>query len=115
VDTGDNAMIGGTIVRGTIPANVLIRALGPSLTNAGVLNALQDPTLELRDGNGVVLASNDNWRSDQEAEIVATTLAPTNDLESAILRILPPGSYTAVVRGKNDSVGVALVETYQLR
>jgi hypothetical protein len=114
VDTGDNVMIGGTIIRGTIPAKVLIRAIGPSLTNAGVANALQDPTLELRDGNGVLLASNDNWRSDQEAEIIATTIAPTNDLESAILRSLPPGAYTAVVRGKNDSTGVALVEAYQL-
>ena len=114
VDTGDNVMIGGTIIRGTVPAKVLIRAIGPSLTNAGVANALQDPTLELRDGNGVLLASNDNWRSDQEAEIIATALAPTNDLESAILRNLPPGGYTAVVRGKNDSTGVALVEAYQL-
>ena len=114
VDTGDNVMIGGTIIRGTVPAKVLIRAIGPSLTSAGVANALQDPTLELRDGNGVLLASNDNWRSDQEAEIIATTMAPTNDLESAILRSLPPGGYTAVVRGKNNSTGVALVEAYQL-
>jgi hypothetical protein len=114
VDTGDNVMIGGTIVAGNISANVLFRAIGPSLTNFGVPNALQDPTLELHDGNGALLASNDNWRSDQEAEIIATTIPPTNDLESAILRTLSPGAYTAIVRGNNNSTGVAVVEAYQL-
>jgi hypothetical protein len=115
VDTGDNVMIGGTIIIGSAPATVLLRAIGPSLTNFGVPNALQDPTLELHDGNGALMASNDNWRSDQEAEILATTIAPTNDLESAILQTLPPGAYTAIVRGKNNSTGVALVEAYALQ
>ena len=94
---------------------MLIRAIGPSLANGGVPNALQDPTLELRDSDGALLASNDNWRSDQEAEILATTVAPANDLESAIIRRLAPGSYTAVVRGEDDPIGVALVEAYQVR
>jgi hypothetical protein len=115
VNTGDNVMIGGIIIIGSTPVNVLLRAIGPSLTNAGVPNALQDPTLELHDGNGGLLASNDNWRSDQEAEIIATTIPPTDDRESAILRSLSPGAYTAIVRGKNNSTGVALVEAYQLQ
>jgi hypothetical protein len=115
VNRGDDVMIGGTIITGVMPTRVLIRAIGPSLANAGVPNSLQDPTLELRDSDGRLIASNDNWRSDQEAEIRATTVEPLNDLESAIVRTLPPGAYTAIVRGKNDSTGVALVEAYQLR
>ena len=114
VNTGDNVMIGGMIVVGTSPANVIIRAIGPSLTNLGVPNALPDPTLELRDGNGTVLAFNDDWRTDQQAIIAATGLAPTNDLESAIVRSLSPGAYTAIVREFNNFTGVALVEAYQL-
>jgi plastocyanin len=115
VDTGDNVMIGGIIITGAVPVDVLIRAIGPSLTNAGVSNALPDPTLELHDGNGTVLASNDNWRSDQEAAIMATGIPPTNDLESAILRSLSPGAYTAIVKGTGNFTGVALVEAYQLQ
>jgi hypothetical protein len=114
VETGDNVMIGGTIIIGSAPTRVLLRAIGPSLTNFGVPNALRDPTLELHDGNGALMASNDNWRSDQEAEISATTIAPTDDLESAILRTLPPGAYTAIVRGSGNATGVAVVEAYQL-
>src|ERR1700694_813737 len=114
VETGDNVMIGGTIIIGSAPTRVLLRAIGPSLTNFGVPNALRDPTLELHDGNGALIASNDNWRSDQEAEISATTIAPTDDLESAILRTLPPGAYTAIVRGSGNATGVAVVEAYQL-
>jgi hypothetical protein len=111
VQAGDNAMIGGLIVLGQDPLRVIVRAIGPSLPVSG---ALADPTLELHDGNGVLLASNDNWRSDQEAEIIATTVPPSNDLESAIVRSLPPGNYTAIVRGVNNSTGVALVEAYGL-
>jgi hypothetical protein len=114
VETGDNVMIGGTIITGSAPTRVLLRAIGPSLTNFGVPNALQDPTLELHDGNGALMASNDNWRSDQEAEIIATGIAPSNDLESAIVRNLMPGNYTAIVRGMNNTTGVALVEAYGL-
>lgn len=115
VQTGDNVLIAGTIVVGSASADVLFRAIGPSLTGAGVPNVLQDPTLVLHEGNGGVVASNDNWRSNQEAEIIATTIPPANDLESAILRTLPPGAYTAIVRGKDGSTGVAVVEAYQLQ
>lgn len=115
VNTGDNVMIGGTIILGNTSATVLIRAIGPSLTSFGVPNALQDPTLELRDSDGALLASNDNWRSDQETEIMATGIPPTNNFESAILWSLPPGAYTAIVRGSDNSTGVALVEAYQLQ
>jgi hypothetical protein len=111
VQTGDNVLIGGLIVLGQNPLRVIVRAIGPSLPLPG---ALADPTLELRDGNGALIAANDNWRSDQEAEIIATTIPPTNDLESAIVRNLVPGNYTATVRGVNNTTGVALVEVYAL-
>jgi hypothetical protein len=114
VETGDGVMVGGAIIVGSAPTRVLLRAIGPSLTNFGVPNALQDPTLELHDGNGALSASNDNWRSDQEAEIIATTIPPTNDLESAIVRDLAPGNYTAIVRGVNSTTGIAVVEAYGL-
>ena len=114
VETGDNVMIGGTIIVGSDPARVLLRAIGPSLTNFGVPNALQDPTLELHDGNGALMASNDNWRTDQEAEIIATGIPPSNDLESAIVRDLAPGNYTAIVRGVNNTTGIAVVEGFGL-
>ena len=109
--TGDDVMIGGLIVVGTQPANAIARALGPSLP---VADPLVDPTLELHDGDGAIIASNDNWKDTQEAEIIATGIPPTNDAESAIVATLPPGNYTAIVRGKNDTTGVALVEAYQL-
>jgi hypothetical protein len=115
VDVGQNVMIGGFIVADGGNASALIRAIGPSLTAEGVAGALQDPMLELHDGNGVMIASNDNWRTDQEAEIIATTAAPSNEAESAIVKTLGPGNYTAIVRGKNDSTGVALVEVYNLQ
>jgi uncharacterized protein (DUF2141 family) len=114
VNTGDKAMIGGFIVgggSGSGNGRVVVRALGPSVPVAG---ALANPTLELHDGNGALLASNDNWRTDQEAEIIATTIPPSSDLESAIVRNLAPGSYTAIVRGVNGTIGVALVEIYAL-
>ncbi len=111
VQTGDDVLIGGLIVVGQDSRQVIVRAIGPSLPVPG---ALADPTLELYDGDGTLLASNDNWRSDQEAEIIATTLTPTNDLESAIVRDLAPAAYTAIVRGVNDITGVALVEAYGL-
>ena len=118
VDTDDNVMIGGFIVGGGsdgTTATVLVRAIGPSLTDFGVPGALQDPTLELHDGNGNTLMTNDNWKDDQEAAIAATTLQPTNDLESAILATLPTGAYTAIVRGQNNTTGVGLVEVYNLQ
>lgn len=111
VQTGDNVMIGGLIVLGRESARTIVRAIGPSLPVPG---ALADPTLELHDGNGDMIAGNDNWRSDQEAEIIATTVPPTNDAESAIVATLVPGNYTAIVRGNKNTTGVALVEAYQL-
>ncbi len=122
VDTGDNVMIGGLIVGGGnvgASAKVLVRAIGPSLVSSGVQGPLQDPTLELHNASGTTVASNDNWKTkpdgnSQQAEIEATTLAPTNDLESALVQTLPPGNYTAIVRGKNNTTGVGLIETYNL-
>lgn len=114
VDTGDNVMIGGTIIIGNTPARILIRAIGPSMASLGVPNVLQDPVLELHDGNGGIIALNDNWRDSQEAAITATGIPPTDNRESAILVNLAPGAYTAIVRGSGNSTGVALVEAYQL-
>ena len=113
VQTGDDVMIGGFII-GNQTSEVLVRGIGPSLTAQGVNGALADPMLELFDINGALLASNDNWRSDQEAEIEATTIPPNDDLEAAILRSLAPGAYTAILRGVADTTGVGLVETYNL-
>ena len=97
-------------------ARVIVRALGPSVPVAG---ALGDPTLELHDGSGTTIAFNDNWKTRLTAaaskqKIEATTIPPTNDLESALVRTLPPGNYTAIVRGKNNTTGVGLVEAYNL-
>jgi len=114
VETGTNVMIGGFILGGEDGnANVVVRALGPSLTAFGVSGALGDPTLELRDGNGVLVQSNDNWKETQQTEIEATGLQPSNDLESAVFEMLAPGAYTAVVAGKDDLTGVGLVEVYR--
>ncbi len=120
VDTGDNVMIGGLIVGGGGTAKVIVRALGPSLAASGIQGVLADPTLELRDGSGTLVDSNDNWKtrpdgSSQQAEIEATTIPPPSDLESAVVQTLPPGNYTATVRGKNNTTGVGLVETYNLQ
>jgi len=123
VETNDNVMIGGLIVGGNNAdgkATVLIRAVGPSLASSGLQGALPDPTLELHDGNGGTIATNDNWKvndqtqQSQESAVKATTIPPANDLESAIVTTLSPGPYTAVVRGQNGGTGVALVEVYNL-
>jgi hypothetical protein len=114
VDTGNNVMIAGFIVGDGGGATVLVRAIGPSLSARGVSGVLADPTLDLHDANGTVIASNDNWRSDQEAAIMATTIPPANDSESAIEDTLVPGNYTAIVRGVNNTTGVALVEVFNL-
>jgi hypothetical protein len=107
-------MIGGWIVQGDSPKRVIIRAIGPSLSNS-VPGAMADPILELRDSAGNLMAVNDNWvASTQSADIVATTLAPSHPLESAILATLNAGNYTAILRGVNNSTGVALVEVYDL-
>ena len=115
VETGTNVMIGGFILGGGgKDVSVVVRALGPSLTPFGVTGALADPTLELHDENGALVQDNDNWKDTQQAEIEATGLQPTNDLESAIFQTLAPGAYTAIVSGSGDLTGVALVEVYRL-
>ena len=114
VQTGDNVLIGGFIVVGSNPRKVIVRAIGPSLPLPG---KLENPTLELRDANGGLVRENDNWRTGgQEAEIIATTIPPTNDLESAIVATLPANnaSYTAIVRGVGNTTGIAVVEVYAL-
>jgi len=93
---------------------VLLRALGPSLGEAGVADPLPDPVLELHDGNGTLIATNDDWKSDQQTEIEATGIPPADDAESAILATLAPGGYTAIESGKNGESGVGLVEVYNL-
>jgi hypothetical protein len=122
VQTGDNVMIGGFIVV-TQPTRVIIRAIGPSLTQFGVPNALANPQLELHDASSTI-GQNDDWQttqiggiitSDQVAEIQNSQLAPTNSAESAIIVTLQPGSYTAIVRGLNNTMGNALVEVYKLQ
>jgi hypothetical protein len=118
VDSGDNVMIGGFIVGpkplgdGLQASLVVVRAIGPSLGDSGVATPLQDPTLELHDENGTMIAFNDDWKDSQEAGIEAAQLAPSDDRESAILISLLSGPYTAIVRGVGDTTGVALVEVY---
>jgi hypothetical protein len=113
VQTGNNVMIAGIVVQRQDKA-VVIRALGPSLTAFGIANALPDPTLDLYDGNGALLISNDDWKDTQESVISGTGLAPSNELESAIAGTIAPGNYTAVVGGFNNGTGNALVEIYGL-
>ena len=124
VQTGDNVLIGGLIIQGTETKRVIIRAIGPELTQYGVPNVLANPTLELHDGTGALIASNDNWQttiiggiitSDQVSVIRNSGHAPGEPSESAIIATLPPGNYTAIVRGVNNTTGVALVEVYDLQ
>ena len=114
VGTGDDVLIGGVIVTGLASQTVLFRAIGPDLSSAGVANALADPMLELHDVNGTLITSNDNWRSNQQAQIEATHLAPGDDHDAALLARLQPGNYTAIVRGSGGTTGIALVEAYAL-
>jgi N-acetylneuraminic acid mutarotase len=120
VDKGDNVMIAGFISGpdDSGPSEIMVRGIGPSLLVAG---ALADPTIELYNGNGGKMASNDNWKisdvmsQSQEAQIRATTIPPSDDFESAFIAILPPGNYTAIMAGKNGGTGIGLVEVYNLR
>jgi hypothetical protein len=123
VQTGDNVMIGGVMVQGTQPKRVIVRAIGPELTQYGVPNPLADPTLEMYDSTGALIASNNDWQHtiiggiitrDQVAAIRASGHAPGDPSESAIIAMLPPGNYTAIVRGVNNTTGVGLVEVYDL-
>jgi hypothetical protein len=109
----DQVLIGGFILGGGNDAGaLLIRGLGPSVN---VPDTVANPVLDLYDGQGALLAENDNWKDSQEADIRSTTLAPSNDSESAIFRTLPSGNYTAIVRGKNSTTGIGLVEVYSLQ
>src|SRR4030095_4807846 len=126
VQTGDNVMIGGFIVQGTVTKRVIIRAIGPELglPPYNIANALANPTLELHDGTGALIATNDDWQttilggiigSSQVSDIQNSGHAPTETSESAIIADLAPGNYTAIVRGVSDTTGVALVEVYDLQ
>src|SRR5205814_1474810 len=107
---GDNVLIGGFIVGGSTPKTIVARGIGPSLGGAGVVNPLADPTTELRDSNGLLVQSNDDWGQGPDATTIsADGLAPTNSKESALLATLAPGGYTVIVSGVNAATGVALV------
>jgi hypothetical protein len=124
VQTGNDVMIGGFIVEGSGPKTVIVRAIGPELTRFGVPNALADPALDLHNGAGALIASNNNWQttviggiitSNQVSAIQSSGHAPTQPSESAIVATLQPGNYTAIVRGVSNTTGVALVEVYDLQ
>jgi hypothetical protein len=123
VQTGDDVMIGGFIVQGSQSKRVIVRALGPELTQFGVPNPLENPTLELHNSTGALIASNDDWlrtiiggiiTQNQVRDILNSGLAPGQRSESAIIAQLPPGNYTAIVHGVNNTTGVALVEVYDI-
>ena len=112
--TGENVMIGGLIVTGDNASTLVLRGIGPSLGDFGVPNVLADPLLELHDGNGALVQANNNWRDTQETLLQNTGLAPSNNLESAILTSVTPGNYTAVLKGADGGTGNGLVEVYKL-
>jgi len=117
-DTGNNVGIGGFTITGAVPKHVLIRAIGPSLTKFGfaATDVLADPVLEVHGPGAFGTITNNNWRDSQEAQIKQDGLAPTNDLESAIDATLPPGAYTAIIKGNTGTVqtGLCLFEVYDL-
>jgi hypothetical protein len=115
VEAGDKVMIGGFIITGNVPKAVVIRGIGPSLTESGIAadKVLADPVLELRSSNGSLITRNDNWKeSPQRAQIEGTVFQPTNDLEAVVLATLEPGAYTAVLSGNNQTTGIGVVEMY---
>jgi hypothetical protein len=115
VDTGDKVAIAGFIITGNAPKPVIIRGMGPSLAAANVPadQVLQDPVIELRGANGALILQNDDWKdSPQQAQIEATTFAPTDDREAVIMATLPPAAYTAIISGKNGTNGIGLIEVY---
>jgi hypothetical protein len=115
VGSGNNVMIAGFIVWGSQSKTMLIRALGPTLGSFGVANVLSDPMLELHDSSGATIATNDDWQSGSQAsQISSSGYAPSDSNEPALIATLAAGSYTAVVRGYNNSTGVGLVELYEL-
>jgi uncharacterized delta-60 repeat protein len=125
VGTGDNALIQGFIVQGPLGSTkkIMVRALGPFLARFGITDALANPTLEIRDGNNAIVATNNDWKNthiggivigDQSGEIATSGLAPSDDLESAIIANLLPGNYTAVVGGVGDTTGTGIVDAYDM-
>jgi glucose/arabinose dehydrogenase len=117
VQTGDNVLIGGFILTGSVPKKVILRGIGPSLTVNGqpLAGRLSDPTLTLYDGTGAPLFSNDDWmNSAQKQEIMDSHIAPSDPKESAIVATLQPGSYTAIMSGANGATGIGVVELYDL-
>jgi len=115
VGTSGSVLIGGFIIGGNQPKDVIVRAIGPSLAKSGVANSLSDPTLELHDGNGSTRQSNNDWQQDPNAaKIMSLGFAPSDLRESALFDTLSPGNYTAVVQGVNGATGVGLVEVYDL-
>jgi len=115
VAAGDDVMIAGLIFSGENNATAVVRGLGPSLSQFGIGDSLQDPILDLYDANGAVIASDDDWRDSQEAALEASTLAPADDREAAVLVQLTAGAYTAVLRGKDGTQGIGLIEAYNLQ
>ena len=114
VETGQGVAISGFIVTGTVPKRVGVRAIGPSLANFGIADALMDPVLQLNRAAGSLVMANDNWKNTQQAQLMAAGLAPANDNEAALIATLPAGNYSAIVSGKNGGTGVALAEVYDL-
>jgi hypothetical protein len=117
VDTDNNVMIGGLIIgpNSGSSTKVVVRAIGPTLSGFGIAEALQDPTLELVNSNGIVLRTNNNWQDSQKSEIEAVHLQPGDNRESAVVEVLAPGNYTAIVRGLGNTTGVGLVEVYNVQ
>jgi hypothetical protein len=107
-------MIAGFIIQNG-PVRTVVRAIGPSLTAFGINNALPDTTLQIKDQNGSIVIQNDDWQSDQKQELEDTGLQPTNNLEAAVVITLRPGQYTALVRGKPEATGTAVVQLYFLQ
>lgn len=117
VQTGDNVMIGGfTLGSSTSNSRIVVRGIGPSLSQFGLANVLADPTLELHDSNGTTLMSNDNWQDDplSASQLILYNLAPQDLRESGIFASMPPGAFTAILAGKNGGIGIALVEIYNI-
>jgi hypothetical protein len=115
VGTDDDVLIGGFIIGSGEPPLMVMRAIGPTLGGQGVAQPLQDPNIELHDGNGTLIGSNDNWKDTQPTAIKATLLAPADNREAVIVASLAAGNYTAIVRGNNSTTGVALVEAYRIQ
>jgi hypothetical protein len=114
IQPGDKLMIAGFIIQNA-PVRLVVRAIGPSLAAFGITNALPDTTLELRDQNGTIVRQNDDWQTDQKTELEATGLAPTDSREAALVQTIPPGQYTAQVRGKPEATGTGVVQVYFLQ